>query len=202
MNFRNSYIFLLLIFAPSFFSNYIFPQDNLYIPLNVKRAYQKGTRSYDGMPGKNYWQNFSDYKIKAHIIPSELLLKGEEHITYNNNSPDTLKNIVIRLYQNYNTIGEPRNRRLDSIAFTNGDIIDKMLVDNKKINLKNQSIVDIRGTNLFLNLDKSVPPYSKIELEFNWHFTIPKFPIPGWVHMIQLLSLLHIGTRKFLFTMI
>ena len=30
----------------------------LYIPRNVKIAYEKGTRSKDGKPGLNYWQNF------------------------------------------------------------------------------------------------------------------------------------------------
>ena len=29
----------------------------LYMPRDIKAAYKNGTRSMDGKPGKNYWQN-------------------------------------------------------------------------------------------------------------------------------------------------
>ena len=41
----------------------------LYIPRNVKIAYEKGTRSKDGKPGLNYWQNFGKYKIEYEQFP-------------------------------------------------------------------------------------------------------------------------------------
>ena len=73
-----------------------------YIPRNIQDAYDKGTRSLDGAPGPNYWQNSSDYTIKADFNPSNRLLTGKEKIVYHNDSPDTLNRIVLRLYQNIN----------------------------------------------------------------------------------------------------
>ena len=86
-------IFLIISFHP-----FLYGQDDLYMPLNIKKAYENGTRNYDGTPGPNYWQNSSDYKIKVEIDPQKKILYGSETITYYNNSPDSLKTLVIRLY--------------------------------------------------------------------------------------------------------
>ena len=85
-----------------------FAQSNLYLPLNIKHAYENGTRSFDGKPGPNYWQNRSEYNIKVDLDPISKLLKGTEDIVYYNNSPDSLSQIVIRLYQN---ISKPNAKR-------------------------------------------------------------------------------------------
>jgi hypothetical protein len=47
-----------------------------YMPKEYKNAYKNQTRSFDGKPGPNYWQNFSEYDIKAEIIPSSKMLKA------------------------------------------------------------------------------------------------------------------------------
>ncbi len=171
--------FLLVQLASVFMMNYsVFPQDSFFMPLNFQNAYKNETRSINGMPGKNYWQNSSDYNIKVEIRPSEFLLKGIEKIKYSNNSPDTLWNLVVRLYQNYNKIGEARNRGLDSCAITKGDLIDNLSINNKKLNPHDVDVVEIRGTNMFINLLKPILPVSKTELEIEWHFQIPKYPNP------------------------
>ncbi|MEJ2617695.1 MAG: M1 family metallopeptidase [Ignavibacteriaceae bacterium] len=172
-------LFILVQLAAVILVNYsVFPQDSFFIPQNFKNAYKNGTRSISGIPGKNYWQNSSDYNIKAEIIPSELLLKGVEKIKYSNNSPDTLRNLVIRLYQNFNKIGGVRNRGLDSCAITEGDIIDNLSINGKKLDPHDIDLVEIRGTNMFINLLKPILPDSKTELEIRWHFQIPKYPNP------------------------
>jgi hypothetical protein len=28
----------------------------IYMPLDIRQAYEKGTRTYEGLPGKNFWQ--------------------------------------------------------------------------------------------------------------------------------------------------
>ena len=38
---------------------------DIYIPINIKEAYDKETLSYDGKPGANYWQNRADYNIRV-----------------------------------------------------------------------------------------------------------------------------------------
>ena len=72
-----------------------FAQNGLFMHRNIRRAYEKGTRSLDGSPGANYWQNKAMYNIQAELDPKKKHLKGSEVIVYYNNSPDTLK--LIRL---------------------------------------------------------------------------------------------------------
>ena len=67
----------------------IFAQDSeLYIPLNIQKAYKNQTRSMSGLPGSNYWQNQANYQIDIDFDPKSRLLKGKAKITYFNNSPD------------------------------------------------------------------------------------------------------------------
>ncbi len=71
------------------------PIDNMIAPPN---AY----RSASGAPGKAYWQQRADYKIKAVLNEANNTLSGEETITYYNNSPDDLSYLWIQLEQNVN----------------------------------------------------------------------------------------------------
>ena len=42
----------------------------LPIARNYQQAYNKQTRSTDGKPGKNYWQNTASYKIDVSFDPA------------------------------------------------------------------------------------------------------------------------------------
>ncbi len=72
-------------------------QTSLFVARNFQKPYEKGTRSWDGKPGPNYWQNRANYVIKASLDPKTRRLSGEENITYINNSPDSLKLIRFKL---------------------------------------------------------------------------------------------------------
>ena len=96
---------MMLVISTSVFAQI----DGLYIPLEVQKAYSKQTRAMDGTPGKKYWQNRSEYKISAKIDTISQALIGSETIRYFNNSPDTLDQIIIRLYQDVYKIGNPRD---------------------------------------------------------------------------------------------
>ena len=74
-------------------------------------------RTGSGMPGPDYWQQRADYVIRATLDTSARLLRGEERITYTNNSPDTLRYLWLQLDQNaFNSqsrgakIFDPRSR--------------------------------------------------------------------------------------------
>ena len=56
----------LIVFSV-FYMQSIFSQSTLSTPLNIKTAIDKGTRSNDGKPGKNYWQNSADYSIAVNF---------------------------------------------------------------------------------------------------------------------------------------
>ena len=47
----------------------------LYVPRDVKQAYKKETRSMDGRPGKNYWQNHGRYAISITANPPSRRIK-------------------------------------------------------------------------------------------------------------------------------
>ncbi|HEY8967792.1 MAG TPA: hypothetical protein VIM64_01835, partial [Puia sp.] len=51
----------LLLAQPSLYSQ------TLYTPRNIQEAYKKGTRSLDGRPGPNYWQNKGRYTIAVTV---------------------------------------------------------------------------------------------------------------------------------------
>ena len=48
-------------------------------------------RSRSGTPGPDYWQQRVDYVIRASLDTVARSVRGEERITYTNNSPDTLR---------------------------------------------------------------------------------------------------------------
>lgn len=74
------------------------PIDNMISPPNTYRT-------ASGAPGKAYWQQRADYKIKAALDESNNTITGEETITYYNNSPDDLRYLWIQLEQNVNRKG-------------------------------------------------------------------------------------------------
>ena len=57
-------------------------------------------RNNDGTPGKDYWQNQPDYKIKVSLDTKTNRMTGSEVITYTNNSPDNLDYLWIQMDQN------------------------------------------------------------------------------------------------------
>jgi peptidase M1-like protein len=57
-------------------------------------------RTGSGTPGPDYWQQRVDYAIRATLDTAARTLRGEERITYTNNSPDTLRYLWLQLEQN------------------------------------------------------------------------------------------------------
>ena len=57
-------------------------------------------RRPDGRPGRGYWQQRVDYRIRATLDTLAKRLSGTEVIHYTNNSPDTLRFLWLQLDQN------------------------------------------------------------------------------------------------------
>lgn len=74
-------------------------------------------RNAAGQPGHQYWQQAVDYKIKVHLNEEKRRLEANENITYNNNSPDTLKYLWLQLDQN-----KFRNDSMSAMTTTFGGI--------------------------------------------------------------------------------
>ncbi|OQX78757.1 MAG: hypothetical protein B6D64_05955, partial [Bacteroidetes bacterium 4484_276] len=113
--------YLLILLFAAFLAKEGIPQLNSgYLPREYQSAYKNGTRSKDGKPGPAYWQNHSDYQIDVWVDPGTGLVDGSETISYYNNSPDTLKRIVIRLYQDIYKKGNARQFRIGESDLTDG----------------------------------------------------------------------------------
>ncbi|MCB2203538.1 M1 family metallopeptidase [bacterium] len=148
--------------------------DDLYMPREVKRAYDRGTRSPDGMPGARYWQNAADYDMRVRINPSQRLLTGSATISYRNNSPDTLGSLVLKLHQNMNRRGAARLFPLGEQAVTEGVHIGKLTVDGQERNfLPDNGQASISGGNCIVTMPEALPPGESTEIDVEWNFTIP-----------------------------
>jgi hypothetical protein len=161
---------IIFVFAFTIIS---FAQNNLNIPLNIMPAYEKGTRSFDGTPGKNYWQNKSQYNIKVNLDPRTKVLKGSETIIYHNNSNDSLSQIVIRLYHNISKPNAKRDFNFNENALTKGVQINKINVRDNEIDPTDNKFINVSGTNLTLTLNEKLPPNNQINLAFDWELNLP-----------------------------
>jgi hypothetical protein len=148
--------------------------DGLYMPRDIRRAYDSGTRGWNGAPGAKYWQNSADYRIRVTVAPETRLLRGEATIVYTNNSPDSLRRLVLKLHQNMNRRGAARLSPLGERAVTEGMNVRTLAADGIERNLhpgSDEAQVD-RG-NLTVFLPRPLAPGAAAELSMTWDFTIP-----------------------------
>ncbi|GAC1312262.1 MAG: M1 family metallopeptidase [Mucilaginibacter sp.] len=141
------------------------------MPRDIKRAYDKQTRSPDGKPGKNYWQNHGRYNISITALPPDRNIKGTEQITYFNNSPDTLKRLNMKLILNIHRPGVARFGNADADYLTPGVQIDDFQANGEKISWNNKTAA---STNQLISLPKALMPHDSVKLNIAWHFEISK----------------------------
>jgi hypothetical protein len=142
------------------------------MPYEIRQAFQNGTRSISGMPGVNYWQNNSKYKIEAELFPEESLLKGTGQVIYFNNSPDSLNRLVIRLYPNIYKTGNSRQFIVGSDAVTEGMVIGLLKVNGHEVDVSNKQAVSYSSSNMFVKLDQPLVPGDSVRVEIKWQFEI------------------------------
>jgi len=170
--------FCLLILLILFSLKLNAQKSDVFLPKEFRAALENETRSLTGLPGSNYWQNSSDYEINAEVFPDSNLLKGSAKITYYNNSPDTLKKIVVRLYQNILKPEVSRDWEIDPDEFTDGMKINLLIAgEDTLISSSIYQGVVLDNTNMVIKLYKTLPPGGSIELETDWEFQIPKINI-------------------------
>jgi hypothetical protein len=172
-----------------FFSNFTFnaqtkpwqgkfePIDNLIAPPNTYRT-------ASGAPGKDYWQQRANYKIKVVLDEKTNTISGEETITYINNSPDTLNYLWIQLEQNVNKkenedFGSIKNEVKDlittrkmqfltrAIDFPAGYSI-KHVKDAKNVNLKTM----VNNTMMKVKLNEPLNAGEQVKFSIAWSYPI------------------------------
>ncbi len=165
MNFKTIFIFLpffLLVYLPD-------QAQSLYMPRNVKTAFEKGSRSLNGRPGSNYWQNHGRYHIHIMATPPSRTIIGSEEITYFNESPDTLHQIVLRLWLNFHKPEAPHLGYMSPDRLNDGIQMDRILVNNRPFDTKK-----LEGgiTTKEIPLSQPLIPKDSIHLTIDWHYEI------------------------------
>ncbi|WP_147678113.1 M1 family metallopeptidase [Algibacter pacificus] len=164
----------------------------LYMPREFQEAYKNKTRAFNGEVGENYWQNSSDYVIEAEIVPGTWKIYGKQTISYTNNSPDSLSEIVIKMYPNHYKKGGVRANKIPLENLTNGMVISNLKVNDEVVNLgldasvsnlahatkkKNPSNnISVSYNSTFLTLEfnnKPIPPNSTTKLSMDWETEMP-----------------------------
>jgi len=144
---------------------------SLYMPRDVQAAFRKGTRSPDGRPGPNYWQNRGRYNIAITALPPDRTIRGSEDITYFNNSPDTLNNPVIKLLLNVHKPGATRGGGASADYLTSGVHIDTLIVNRQPVQWP---AADNPSTSQRFRLPTPLLPHDSVHMTFKWHYEISK----------------------------
>lgn len=149
------------------------------IPNVFLNAIEKGTRSADGEPGENYWQNEASYDLYAELDPDNHTIYGSATVTYQNNSPDNLDVIVLELAQNLHKEGTPK---MDFTEITGGIKLTKVAANGIELDTitmperwtQGASGYMNEGTQLYIYPDEVLFSGESIEFEFEWSFIVPE----------------------------
>lgn len=143
----------------------------LYKTRDVKIAFDKNTRSEDGRPGKNYWQNKGIYDIHIDLDPLTRKIKGTETIRYTNNSPDTLRSLVFKLIMNHHRATAARWGNVSKDYITEGLQITEFLVNGRggdwKKGMGETATQDVK-------LEKPLLPGATANLKVDWTYFLAK----------------------------
>jgi len=167
--------FVLVVLIPIFaFTGLKGQKRDIFIPTEVQKAYEAGTRSYSGAPGPNYFQNTADYQIEAEFNPKTGLLKGSETINYQNNSPDTLNYIVLRVYMNFFKKGIERDFGIPATDLHEGVDISNVEIDGKPLDSEGvPRFVGQQGTVQSIKLADPVLPGKSTRISLDWKVELP-----------------------------
>jgi len=141
----------------------------LPIPRNIKNTYDKGTRSTDGKPGSNYWQNTAAYDISINFDPVSRLVEGSEDIVFKNNSTATLNEILFKLYPNLYKKGAATTKQISPEDASEGMEIKEIIVDGQ---LQPTSSYQIDGTNM--SLAAKLAPGKSVTLKISFSYILNK----------------------------
>ncbi len=146
---------------------------NLYMPRNIRLAYDKQTRSTDGKPGPRYWQNHADYRIDVSVDIPTRLINGTETIKYYNNSPDTLRLIRLKLAHDLWRKNGQRNYDLPAQDITEGVLIRQVRIAGRPVGAE---LLQRGNTFLDVSLIQPLPPGQVLNVGVDWSHTAPSAP--------------------------
>ena len=152
----------------------------------IRRALAAGTRDSSGRPGRNHWQLRTDYDIAVRLDTATSRLHGRETITLHNASPDSLKQIVLRLDANMFLPNTPKAAPWVIGESTDGMQLERVTVNGAAVNLTpptgpgssnapltTPTLTGGRTTVARVNLVEPVLPGARATLEIDWNHKVP-----------------------------
>nr|WP_314498307.1 M1 family metallopeptidase [uncultured Chryseobacterium sp.] len=140
----------------------------LYMPRNIKKAYQNGTRDISGAPGKKYWQNKGIYDVQVKVDAKTKMVSGKETIMYSNNSPNDLNELAIRFVNNLHKPESPRSGSVSRDFLSSGLKIKSFMVDGLRYRVDSENW----GTVEKVKLEKVLKSKSKAEVKIEWEYPL------------------------------
>jgi hypothetical protein len=141
------------------------------ITKGFRGALEAGSRDSSGTPAAHYWQLKTDYTIRAALEPATSTVTGQETIRLANNSPDTMRVVMLRLYQN---LFAPNVARSSPVAaLTDGMTVTSLVANGDSIkpddDWKRTTVVPVR-------LAHPILPGQTGTIQVSWSFQVPRVP--------------------------
>ncbi len=138
------------------------------VPEAIAQARANLTRSITGAPGPEYWQIWPVYELEATLNPEDASIVGTGSIIFENASPDTLREIYLRLDQ---------NRFLPEVsrdAFTSGISLTYLALDGDEVPQAAPSVEGLGSTILRVALPTLLLPGESLRVGFSWTMEVPE----------------------------
>ncbi|RMF15953.1 MAG: aminopeptidase, partial [Alphaproteobacteria bacterium] len=149
-------------------------------------------RSASGAPGPDYWQQKVDYRIAVRLDEQAKRIRGDETVTYHNNSPDTLTYLWVQLDQNrfahdskavLSRTTEAKNGRMGYgtlrgiLATDRGDFGNRIL----QVTDAEGHALSYRIEDSYLRIDLPTPlaPRQHFVFRISWEYHIPQGKVVG-----------------------
>ncbi len=170
------------LFIPFFLiSSCVFSQSK-FAQLDIELPTPNEFRTASGSPGNHYYQQKADYKISLILEDDKQIIRGEEIITYTNNSPDNLEYLWLQLDQNiYKKDADNKFIEVDKMEDFRSikDVERKLQVFDGGYNIESVSSVSgekikyaINKTMMRIDPTKPLGPKQSISFKVKWWYNI------------------------------
>ncbi len=118
-----------------------------------------------------YFQQKVSYKINAELKPADHRLVFRSVMTYTNNSPDTLKEVYMRLHWNIFTKDSYGREKYNNVA--NSEVTDGVEIKSVKVNEQSVESYDVDNTIMKIPLEENLKPGDSVTIEIEAEETVP-----------------------------